>query len=879
MATINRELREALLSKTQKRKFRVQMLNASQKQLRKGIEDKLHVKENAKSILAETRKCCPKIECSRPCASKTMHEIFPFIRIMRRYSIRKNLLPDVVAGLTVGIMHIPQGMAYGFLSQLPPIYGLYTSFFPVLLYFFFGSSRHISIGTFAVISLMVGQVVNKGYQAHVGETILAVKNTTTILNNTVVTSNPHIEPIMQSDGYANPIKLGHALSVTFVVGCLQLVMGISRLGFLASFMSDPFISGFTTGAAIHVFSSQIKHVFGVKVHNHYGPFALIYFYAEFFVNIRYTNMVTFTASLTCLLALVLIKEGINNNKSCKPNLIMPIPIELIVIVVSTIVSYYTKLDTEFDVSVVGDIPSGLPRPSLENFRYVPEVLGDGLTIGFIAYAISFSMAKILADRHGYRVNANQEMIALGVCNFTSSFFSSYCCAASLSRSLVQDTAGGKTQVVGLVSATVVLVVLLYIGPLFESLPECILASIVIVTLKGMFLQFKELKRLWRLSKKDFAVWLVTFTAVVVLDVALGLLIGIVFSLYFVLRHSQEPQMSELGQLPGTGAYKDFKSTKLVKDVPDMKIFRFETSIYFANAEHFRDRLYKKTRLVPRKLLKKKRKAMHETLLRRKQELEQAEMERKRRESRKIRPSIEIVTPRPVDTYEEQIKKVAENKLILDRFAKAWQPPIKILILDLSVVNYVDTVAVKQLSEIVKDYKEVGVKVLLAGCKPDVRTMLRNADFYKTVDYTCLFFTVHEAVVIGQEIVDGEVRKNLPKIEDVRLMTELASPEEHKKDDSDQEQFEDDDDEDDGDEDDNENNSSAKKHDPHSDDDEQWFDTSPDDIEMRALSKKSATETVIGSREEVTYGVLRRPGSMIKDDHFEMISLKDGGRKK
>ncbi|WAR25029.1 S26A2-like protein [Mya arenaria] len=412
MASINRELREQLLSKTKKRRYRVAMLDASQQRIRAGIENTLNIKHHTKSVLQETRKCCPKVNCNRACCSKVMHEMFPFIRIMRRYSIRKNLLQDVVAGLTVGIMHIPQGMAYGFLAQLPPIYGLYTSFFPVLLYFFFGSSRHVSIGTFAVISLMVGQVVNKGYQSHVGLKVLNEGNSTLapmLLGNgsTLIPPNPQIEPLVRTDGYANPIKLGFALSLTFVVGVVQLLMGVTRLGFLASFMSDPFISGFTTGAAVHVFSSQIKHAFGVNVHTYHGPLSLIYFYREFFLNIHTTNMVTFTASATCILLLVLIKEGINNNKECKPHLLMPVPIELVVIMVSTIVSYYTKLDTKFGVTVVGDIPSGLPVPTVHHFRYIPEVLGDGLTIGFIAFAISFSMAKILADKHGYRVNANQ----------------------------------------------------------------------------------------------------------------------------------------------------------------------------------------------------------------------------------------------------------------------------------------------------------------------------------------------------------------------------------------------------------------------------------------------------------------------------------------
>ncbi|KAK3579410.1 hypothetical protein CHS0354_029718 [Potamilus streckersoni] len=442
------------------------------------------------------------------------------------------------------------------------------------------------------------------------------------------------------------------------------------------------------------------------------------------------------------------------------------------IIVSTLTSYYAKLERDFGVQVVGHIPKGLPSPSVFHLRYVAEVLGDGVVIGIVAYTISYSMAKILADKHNYRINPNQELVANGICNFVGSFFSCYCCAASLSRSLVQDSAGGKTQVVSLVSSFIVLIVVLYIGPLFESLPECILASIVIVTVKGMFQQFSELKRLWGLCRKDFMVWLGTFVAVVVLDIALGLLTGVVLSLYFVLRHTQKPQMSMLGQIPGTGAYKDVNTTNEVEQVPGIKIFQFETSIYFANAEHFRDKLLEKTGLYPDKLKRKKKHAMHDILMRRKQELEQAELERKKEKEKREREgkqssAIEIVV---VDKETDRLEKEREKKLILDRFVHAWQPPIKTLIIDVTVVNYIDSVAVKCLMQIVNDFKEVGIKVFLAGCKPDVRVILRQASFYSIIDYNILYYTVHEAVVIAQEINQEEMK---PSRTDVQLLNEVS----------------------------------------------------------------------------------------------------------
>ncbi|XP_033745654.1 prestin-like [Pecten maximus] len=711
-------VRATLLEMNRKRgKFRTEALKRSHEKVKQELSGKLKLKKVWKTF----NSVVPNPSCSVKCTSSFLYELFPFWGIMRKYSIRRFLLSDFLAGLTVAIVHIPQGMAYGLLAELPPVYGLYSSFLPVITYFFFGSSKHISMGTFAVTSLMIGSVVQEGLERYEA------------MHGGVATSN-------SSAGS-------------------RLLMGVFRLGFLASFLSDPLISGFTTGAAVHVFSSQVHHLFGVKVHPYHGPLRLIYFYRDFFRNIHTVNPVTATASVTCIFVLVLIKEGVNYNPNCQPDLPAPVPIELIVVIASTVISYYTRIHEEFQVDVVGMIPRGLPPASAHDLRYVWETFADGLMMGFVAFTISYAMAKILAEKHDYAVNTNQELVANGMCNFMGSFFSCFCSAASLSRSLVQDNAGGCTQMVGIFSSFVLLIVLLYIGPFFSSLPNCILACIVIVTLKGMFKQFNQMRILWKLCRRDFAVWLVTFIATVVLDVALGLLVGVIFALYFIVRNSQKPHTCILGRVPGTSTYKDMKRNRQVYELPGIKIFRFESSLYFANAEQFRDRLYERTGLNPKKLKGKKQRALYKALLQRKREQELAELEERNLKSKSKKDKrqknaieIEIEEEIPEELTDEHKNLLIEQKNeIVDLFSKAWIPPIHTLVIDCSVIDYVDTSAVKILAQIVNEYKDVGIKVFLAGLREDGRNILKKADFYHEVEYNCLYYTVHEAVVISQEI--------------------------------------------------------------------------------------------------------------------------------
>nr|XP_022302509.1 solute carrier family 26 member 6-like isoform X1 [Crassostrea virginica] len=670
-------------------------------------------------------KSCRKCQCSKDCFLGFLYKILPFIGIMKDYNIRTDLTGDIVSGLTVGIMHIPQGMAYGMLTTLDPVYGLYTSFFPVIIYFFFGTSRHISIGTFAVACLMMGSAIEKGLKSpsvHIVTTCVNVSSPVSVSNLTNQSSMPEI--MLSCSDNTESVKLQIAMAVTFMVGLIQLVMGLTRLGFITTYLSDPLISGFTTGAACHVFTSQIKHVFGISTDRYSGAFKLIYTYRDFFTNIPHTNAVTLIASVICMAMIYVVKEYINNNPKIKPKLKMPVPIELIAVVLGTVIAYFINIEKEYGVKIVGNIPTGLPVPTVPNFSLMPEVISDAFALAIVVFAISVSMGKILARRHGYEIESNQELLAYAITNMGSSFFSSFATSASLSRSLIQEHVGGVTQVTGLVSSALLLLVLLVLGPYFRTLPKCVLAAIIIVALKGMFRQFLELPQLWKLSKIDFLIWILSFLATVILDVDLGLLCGVIVAIFTIVYRVQRPYVCVLGQMPGTDIYRDISVYKEATEIPRVKIFRFENAIFFVSVEHFKNMLFKYT-CNPRHV---------------KQDIAAAEY--------KIRKEKE--------KFEKISYKSSENEVELNvtgNTVTEFQPSVEVpdvgldtIILDCSTWSFIDSMGVKALISVVNDFREINVKIHLAFCKAGIREMLEKTGFFSCLDRDNLFVSVHDAVL-------------------------------------------------------------------------------------------------------------------------------------
>ncbi|KAI4455118.1 sulfate transporter [Holotrichia oblita] len=461
------------------------------------------------------------------------------------------------------------------------------AFFPVLIYFFFGTSRHISIGTFAIVCLMTGQVV-------------ATYAPQAMLNHASNITDKHIEFLPMPNRTYEPIEV--ATAVTFVVAVIQMIMYILRLGIFTNLLSETLVNGFTCGAAFHVISSQLKDLFGLTFAKRRGYFSVLYTFYDALLAVPQANRTAVSISMVAVVLMVL------NNEIFKPWLAkktkVPFPIELAAVVIGTAVCYGFDFHDKYGVTIVGDIPTGLPPPALPAFSLMPHIIVDCLIITIVSYTITISMAFIFAQKAHYEVDANQELLALSLSNAFGSFFSTMPVTGSLARSLIQFNTGGVTQIASIVSCALLLVVLLWVGPLFEYLPKAILASIIVVALKGMLMQAVMLKKFWRLSKWDAIVWIITFLTTVVVSIDIGLLSGIVISLISIFVRGQRPYTCLLGVVPNTDLYLDCKRYKGVQEIEGIKIFHYCGALNFASKAMFKEQLTKKVGFDPSKLLAK-----------------------------------------------------------------------------------------------------------------------------------------------------------------------------------------------------------------------------------------------------------------------------------
>uniref|UniRef100_A0A8C7JIE6 Solute carrier family 26 member 5 n=1 Tax=Oncorhynchus kisutch TaxID=8019 RepID=A0A8C7JIE6_ONCKI len=516
--------------------------------------------------LLHPRERSPKTIRQRLAQAKAIALSFlPILTWLPSYPVKEYLFGDLVSGLSTGVMQLPQGLAYAMLAAVPPVYGLYSSFYPVLLYTFFGTSRHISIGTFAVISLMIGGVVVR----EAPDSMFMIQ----ALNGTATNTTVFI------DTEARDARRVHiAVVLTTLVGVIQLVLGLLRFGFVAIYLTEPLVRGFTTAAAVHVFISQLKYLLGIQTPRFSGPLSALHSVTAVFSDITSTNVTTLIVGGVCMVVLYCVKDL---NERFKKRLPVPIPGEIIVVMVSTGISYGLSLSENYQVDVVRTIPSGLLPPAIPDFSLLPNLVTDSIAIAVVGFSMGISLAKIFALKHGYSVDGNQELIALGLCNFVSSFFHTFAITCSMSRSLVQESTGGNTQIAGLLASMVVLLVVVAIGFVFQPLPQTALAAIIMVNLLGMFKQFRDIPALWRTSKIELAIWLVAFVASVLLGLDLGLLVALGFAILSVIYRTQSSETCDSASL--------FQAAECT----GIKIFHSNSSIYFANSDLYLNALKEK----------------------------------------------------------------------------------------------------------------------------------------------------------------------------------------------------------------------------------------------------------------------------------------------
>lgn len=466
-----------------------------------------------------------------------LKNFIPSIDWIKNYR-RQDLSGDFSAGLTVGVMLIPQGMAYAMLAGLPPIYGLYASSIPLIIYAIFGTSRQLAVGPVAMVALLISS----------GVSALAVPGSSEFIEMTIV--------------------------LALMVGVIQFLMGLFRLGFVVNFLSHPVISGFTSAAALIIGFSQLKHLLGFDIPRGKVHETLIYTFS----NLGDINTPTLLIGSGAIILLIVLKK-----------ISKKIPGPLVVVLLGTGAVYLFDL-FNIGVGIVGEVPGGLPEfgvPSL-SIESMQSLLPIALTISFIGFMESIAVAKAIEAKHkSYEVKANNELMGLGLANIAGSFFRAFPVTGGFSRTAVNDQSGANTGLSSVISAVLIILTLLFLTSLFYFLPKAILAAIIIVAVAGL-VDVKEARHLWKTDRRDLILFLVTAVGTLVLGIEEGIIMGVLLSLVMVIFQVSYPHAAVLGNVPGTEMYRNISRFPEVTTFDGIIILRFDAQLYFANSSYFRE---------------------------------------------------------------------------------------------------------------------------------------------------------------------------------------------------------------------------------------------------------------------------------------------------
>jgi len=466
-----------------------------------------------------------------------LRQFVPLLDQLADYE-QEQLQGDLSAGLTVGVMLIPQGMAYALIAGLPPIYGLYAALVPLVAYALFGTSRQLAVGPVAMVSLLVA--------ASVG-------------------------PIAGGD---TEQYIALTLMISVMVGLFQFILGVARFGFLVNFLSHPVLSGFTSAAALIIGLSQLKHLLGVDIpRSNYIHEILASAYAKMGA-IEPTTLALGLGSIALLVVLKRWKKAF--------------PGALVAVVLTTAAVWAFGLHQD-GVAIVGDVPRGLPDFFVPSFELdtIQSLIPATLTIALVGFMESIAVAKVYASRHRYEVDANKELIGLGLANLFGAFFRAYPTTGGFSRTAVNDQAGAQTNLAGLFSAVVIALTLLLLTPLFYYMPKAVLAAIVMVAVVGL-IDIEEARYLWRVDRKDFGLMMLTAAATLALGIEEGILVGVIVSLIAIIHEISQPHTAVEGRLPGTETYRNLQRNPEAMTRASVVVVRMDASLSFANASTFKD---------------------------------------------------------------------------------------------------------------------------------------------------------------------------------------------------------------------------------------------------------------------------------------------------
>ena len=475
---------------------------------------------------------------------------FPFKDWVSELRNPKILQADIIAGITVALVIVPQSMAYAQLAGLPPYYGLYASFLPVAIASIFGSSRQLATGPVAVVSLLTAAA---------------------------------LEPIASNDpaGY-----VAYAIMLAFLVGAFQLSLGLLRMGVLVDFLSHPVVTGFTNAAAIIIATSQLSKLFGVSVssqEHHYQTVMNVL--SESLIN---THTPTLLMGLLAIFIILLFRKISNKY-----------PAVLISVVITTFISWYIKFEINYEGKVIGVVPDGLPAMQLPqiDFNQLINLGTVAIVISLIGFMEAISIAKAMATQTKQRLDADQELIGQGLSNLAASFFQGYPVSGSFSRSAVNISAGAVTGFSCVVTGVVVGITLLFLTPLLYHLPQATLAAVIITAVINL-IKFKPIKYAWRVQKQDAVISIITFFVTLLLapKLEIGIIVGIILSLGSYCYRSMRPRVICLSKNTN-GIFRNSDTNNIPKCC-SISVMRFDGPLIFTNAGHFENEVIERVATKP-----------------------------------------------------------------------------------------------------------------------------------------------------------------------------------------------------------------------------------------------------------------------------------------
>ncbi|MFC2085601.1 SulP family inorganic anion transporter [Bacteroidota bacterium] len=445
---------------------------------------------------------------------------------------------DIKAGLTVGVVLVPQAVAYAVLAGMPPVYGLYASLLPLIVYSLFGSSPHLAVGVNAVDMLLIAG----------GLTALATPGT---------------------GEYIGLVAL-----LALVTGAIQVVMGLLRLGFIVNLLSRPVATGFISGAALIIALNQFGALFGVVIPQSSQVHILLFGLVRHIADV---NPFTAVIGMTSIIVIV-------GMKRLRPGY----PVGITAAVLATTATWFFGLDA-LGVAVVGQLPSGLPWPQIPQFstQTVRSILPTAGLLVLFQFMTVVSLSRSFAGKGGYRVAPNRELTAIGAANIFGGLFQGIPVSGSFSRTSILYTFGQTTKLANALAAVVVALTLAFFTPLFRFLPEAVLAAIIIVSISKL-VDWKEARYLLRVKRSDGLIAVLTFLSTVIFGVVYGIAVGVLASVFAIMYRISRPKLVTLGHVPGTRSYRDINRYSKAELTEGVVLLRLDASFSFANAEFVHD---------------------------------------------------------------------------------------------------------------------------------------------------------------------------------------------------------------------------------------------------------------------------------------------------